>query len=196
MKLRKINNILMALIVLINLFLITAPLYPKVYLWWQLHVDHRKQKLERLVKASKPSKGHSPAPQMPEGERLIIPKIAIDASIVEGSTIAAANSGVWHRPHSSSPNEGGNTVLAGHRFTYTDPRGIFYSLDKLSKGDTVAVWWGRQEYTYEVSDTKVVPPTDTSVEDPSTDKRLTLYTCTPLWSAKNRLVVTALRRGP
>jgi sortase (surface protein transpeptidase) len=36
-----------------------------------------------------------------------------------------------------------------------------------------------------------VSAADASIEVPTTDTRLTLYTCTPLWNPQNRLVVIA-----
>lgn len=190
-SLGKTNNILLALIIFINSYLILAPLYPKAYLWWQLRIGHRQEQLEKVVHeaSSKPSKKST----VRQGEWLVIPKIAIDTQVFEGPTIATANKGIWHRPKTSSPDKNSNTVLVGHRFTYTQPKGIFYNLDKLAIGDEMALFWNGKAYKYKVSDVKVVPPDDVHVEDPSDDAKLTLYTCTPLWSAKNRLVITALR---
>lgn len=193
-RLYKINNLLLVLIILINGYLILAPFYPKVYLWWQLHANHQQQKLEKVIRSNKPSKT-KPAPAPRQGEWLVIPKIALDTQIYEGPNIYTANKGVWHRPQSSSPDKYSNTVLVGHRFTYTEPKGIFYNLDKLAVNDTLALFWNGKEYAYKVTDVKVVSPTETEVEAPSKDSRLTIYTCTPLWSAKNRLVITAERSG-
>jgi sortase (surface protein transpeptidase) len=38
-----------------------------------------------------------------------------------------------------------------------------------------------------------VPPDQTQIEAPTTDARLTIFTCTPLWLPKDRLVVVAER---
>ena len=191
-KLSKINNLLLIAIVLINSYLIVAPLYPKAYLWWQIHVNHQQQKLEKVIKSGKPSKT-KPVEVARTGEWIIIPKIALDTQIYEGPNISTANKGVWHRPKSSSPDQGSNTVLVGHRFTYTQPKGIFYNLDKLTVGDPLALFWNGKEYSYKISDIKVVPPEDVDIESATNSDRLTIYTCTPLWSAKNRLVITAER---
>lgn len=190
LKLSRINNTLVALIILINGYLVFAPLYPHFNLWWEQR-HHQQQKLTEVIRSRKsPSNTSRP---IPAGEWLTIPKIALNTQIFEGPNIYTANKGVWHRPQSSSPTAGGNTVLAGHRFTYTNPEGIFYNLDKIAVGDTIALAWNGKQYTYTVSETRVVPPSDVSVEAPTNDNRLTLYTCTPLWSPKNRLVIIALR---
>jgi sortase A len=98
--------------------------------------------------------------------------------------------GVWHLPYTSTPDKGGNTVLVGHRFTYAGPA-VFYHLDKVQVGDDVTMQWQNKTYTYTVTEVKVVPPTETSVEANTKDPQLTIYTCTPLWTAKNRLVIVA-----
>jgi sortase A len=99
--------------------------------------------------------------------------------------------GIWRWPTSSTPDKGGNTVLLAHRFSYTGPHGAFYYLDKLKVGDEIGVIWNGKTYTYAVISSKEVPPTDTAIQNNTNDARLTLFTCTPLWSPKNRLVVVA-----
>ena len=90
-----------------------------------------------------------------------------------------------------TPDRGGNTVLIGHRFTYTTPRGVFYYLNKVKLNDEIGLWWNNKEYLYRVSGIKEVKPTDTAVENATTQPQLTLFTCTPLWLPKDRLVVVA-----
>jgi len=99
--------------------------------------------------------------------------------------------GIWRWPDSSTPDKGGNTVFLAHRFSYTGPHGAFYYLDKLKPGDEIGVIWNNKTYTYKVASSREVPPTETSIEDNTTDARLTLFTCTPLWNPKDRLVVVA-----
>ena len=82
-------------------------------------------------------------------------------------------------------------VVAAHRFSYTGPRGLFYFLDKLQVGDEIGIQWNGQLYTYQVVSSSVVPPTEVSVQGATSDTRLTLYTCTPLFNPVNRLVVVA-----
>lgn len=192
LKLKTLNNALLVGIILINSYLIVVPFYPKLYLWWQIRIEHRQHKLETFVKeAKKPSSGKTSF-KVPQGEWLVIPKIALNTPIFEGPTVATANRGAWHLPNSAVPGSS-NTIIAGHRFTYTQPKGIFYNLDKLAAGDKITVFWNGKAYFYTVSDSKVVSPADVSVEQSSGTEKLTLYTCTPLWSAKNRLIVIAVR---
>ncbi len=99
------------------------------------------------------------------------------------------NGGTWHRPNTSNPGETGNSVIIAHRYTYRGAS-TFYNLDKLKNDDEIIVYRQGKEYDYAVTDVKTVPPSAAEIEKSTGDTRLTLYTCTPLWNAKNRLVIT------
>lgn len=123
----------------------------------------------------------------------------LQTRIYEGpvsQTYKILDKGIWRWPLGSTPDKGGNTILIGHRFTYTNPRGIFYNLDKLKVGQEIGVIWNNKKYLYKVTDTKVVPPSATNILNQTSDSRLTLYTCTPTWNPKDRLVVTAILEEP
>lgn len=183
-----VNIVLVVLIVAINGYVLAAPQIPRIELW--------RHKRQTNAVAGLPYKttldAHSTAPRKdtPSDNRLVIPKIALDEHIYTGDSAYLVNKGVWARPNTSTPPKGGNTVLVGHRFTYDGPA-TFYSLDKVAKGDNIVVYWEGKEYDYQVETISVVPPTAIEVEAPTKDAQLTLYTCTPLWSAKNRLVIVS-----
>ncbi|MDD3661718.1 MAG: class E sortase [Candidatus Dojkabacteria bacterium] len=123
---------------------------------------------------------------------LIIPVIGLDVQIVEGADDEALERGAWRRPATSTPDKGGNTVITGHRFKYLPPSNLtFYHLDKVKEGDLIIVYWNGLRYDYSVVDIFVVEPTQIEVEAPTDEPRLTLYTCTPLWTASKRLVIVA-----
>lgn len=130
---------------------------------------------------------------IPEENRVVIPKIGVNAEILKGSSIAvlSQHEGVWHDPSTKTPDEGGNMVLSGHRFQYLPPNLVtLYNLDKVEVGDSMIVYWEGKEYDYKVTETKVVEPTDVWIKDSHEGKtELTIYTCTPLWSNSHRLVV-------
>jgi LPXTG-site transpeptidase (sortase) family protein len=187
MKLNKINNLLLGLIIIINLYVIAAPLLPKLTFWWGNRGGTRQQELTRQIhKATR-------TPAVAQPDSVTIPSMLLENSpIQEGrDTYAELNKGVWHKWNTSTPDKGGNTVLLGHRFTYTNPRGVLYYLDKVREGDEIGLTWGGKHYLYKVASVQEVAPTDIAVEAPTTDPRLTIYTCTPLWLPHNRLVVTA-----
>ncbi len=120
--------------------------------------------------------------------------MVLNQPVLEGSIqdqYSILNQGVWRWPAGSTPDKGGNTVLLAHRFSYTNPRGAFYFLNKLQIGDEIGLLGNQHHYIYRVDTINEVPPTETSIEDASTNAKLTLFTCTPLWLPKNHLVVTA-----
>lgn len=68
----------------------------------------------------------------------------------------------------------------------------FYHLPKVKIGEKVFVLYEGTRYTYEVYNVEVVSDDSVEIEDATTTANiLTLYTCTPLWSAKDRHVVQA-----
>lgn len=130
--------------------------------------------------------------------RLIISKIGVNAPIVESQSAEyGLSKGAWHVPESSTPDKGGNTVITGHRFKYLPPNNMtFYLFDKLEAGDMIAVIWHEQEYYYRVKETKIVAKTEVSITSPTKETILTLFTCHPIYSEENRLVVTAVPIEP
>lgn len=184
MRLTKINTLLVIGIALVNLYVIIMPFMPGIFFYIQQHRGVEKQ-LQQVLAMPVAS------PVNTAGDRLIIPAMLFNAPINEGSQNAALSKGLWHIPTSSTPNKGGNTVIIGHRFTYTNPEGVFYDLNKVQIGDEIGIFWQGARYLYTVTKIEVVPPTDTAVQAPSSDAQVTLYTCTPLWIPKNRLVVIA-----
>lgn len=130
---------------------------------------------------------------IPEENRVVIPKIGVDAKILEGNTISVLSreEGVWHDPTTKTPVDGGNMVLSGHRFQYVPPNMVtLYNLNKVKEGDTIIVYWEGVEYDYKVTKIKVVEPTAIEIKNSIPGKTtVTIYTCTPLWSNTHRLVV-------
>jgi sortase A len=143
--------------------------------------------------------------------KLIIPKINIEVPIVFGigndykSQQEGMNHGVTHFAvpgASSTPGQVGNTVLSGHSSNDVFDGGtykfIFAQLDRLDNGDTIYVNYEGLRYTYAVTKKEVVLPTDVGklVYDTGGKPVLTLITCTPLGTARYRLLVTAEQVSP
>jgi len=125
--------------------------------------------------------------------RLIITKIGVNAPIVESqSSEYGLAKGAWHVPESSSPDQGGNTVITGHRFKYLPPSNLtFYLFDKLEAGDIVSLIWHEKNYYYKIREVKIIEATDFSIMEESEKPILTMYTCHPIYSTEQRLVVIA-----
>lgn len=187
---KQVNDGLSVVAVLLGVYIAVAPFLPNLSLWYKGAFQGGSGYTYQGELASLDGEDVS-SEQLPPPEEntLLIPEIFLDQKILEGQTIDVIASGdVWRRPNTSTPDAGGNTVIVGHRWSYNND-GTFYHLDKLEVGDKFSVYWNKQEYVYEVFETKVVPPTEVSIEGTSEESVLTLYTCTPLWTATNRLVV-------
>lgn len=146
-----------------------------------------------------------------EDPRLIIPKISVDVPIIwdanaasQDSLNAAMDKGVaWFNIQGASakPGEKGNFVLSGHSsndwLDKGDYKFIFAPLERMKEGDTIYVNYNSTRYTYTITGTKVVTPTDVASLRIGVDKpRITLVTCTPLGTALNRLLVFADQVSP
>jgi sortase A len=137
-----------------------------------------------------------PTPAPPDGGAIgmiTVPKVGLDKAIVEGTTTADLRQGPGHYRGTSLPGQPGNAGIAGHRTTYGAP---FSRLNELVAGDLVSVTTPQGSFRYDVTHTFVVQPSDLSVIAPSSTNELTLTTCTPRYSASQRLVVQALLSGP
>jgi sortase A len=124
---------------------------------------------------------------------LDIPKIQLDNKvIVEGVSRDHLRKGPGHVPSTVLPGQDGTFGVSGHRTTYGAP---FYRLNDLVKGDTITVISREAIYTYTVTRTAIVRPTDTQVldnvegPDGTPKATITLTTCHPRYSARQRLIV-------
>ena len=122
---------------------------------------------------------------------IIIDSIKVDKFVVAGVGYKELEKGPGLFTGSPLPGQLGNVAISGHRTTYGAP---FSRLDELVAGDRIVMKTSRATFTYLVSGVpKIVKPTDVDVirtVDP-TRATLTLITCHPKWTSKNRLVVTA-----
>lgn len=185
----------MAVLILISLFLVLMPVLPQVPFYIRqlrgenVYIRHEVGENGNLLSQDTNDDENS----IPKVNTLIIPAVGIDVPIVEGQTEDALNRGAWRRPNTSTPDKGGNTVITGHRFRYLPPSNLtFYHLDKVQVGDVIIIYWNQERFEYEVEDIFVVQPEQVEIESNTAEPRLTLYTCTPLWTAKQRLVIVAL----
>jgi sortase A len=132
---------------------------------------------------------------------LHIPKLGLSIPYTPGNA-SVLNEQAWHRfPERGDPIKGGNFILSAHRFHLgltpgsTKRRSPFYHIDKLTKGDKLYVDFKGKRYTYQVTDYFSVQPTQTQIEKPSAEPKMTLYTCTLKGEADGREVVIAVPVG-
>jgi sortase A len=132
---------------------------------------------------------------LPQGTvaRLTIPEIGLSAYVMEGTDSDILDRAPGHYPESPLPGEPGNAAIAGHRTMHGHP---FRRLDELDAGDLIITWTASRKAVYRVVEIKVVDPTMVGVVAPTDESRLTLTTCHPVGSARQRLVVVARLQGP
>lgn len=126
--------------------------------------------------------------------RLRIPRVGLDVVVVQGTTADALRAGAGHYVDTPLPGEAGNVGVAGHRTTYGRP---FNRLDEMRSGDDVLLDTPFAEYVYRVvpgfeghPNPWPVAPTDYNVVGSAgPGSWLTLTTCHPKGSAKQRLIL-------
>ena len=124
--------------------------------------------------------------------KIIIPRMRVNTTILEGSTESVLNKGLWRIPGTSNPAVGGNMVIAGHRYKWLPPSNkTFWDIDKLKVGDMIEVNWEGKRYLYRVSTISIVTPDRVDILNNTAESKLTLFTCTPKFSSKYRYVVEA-----
>ena len=158
---------------------------------------------EELAARPEPTFGPDAAPQGYDAwhplddeaiARLDIPALNLSLPVFSGTSDTVLSRGVGHLPGSSLPVGGASSrcVIAGHTL-YRDTR-LFDDIPKLQPGDTVELTSCAGTLHYEVRETSVIEPTDTSALaiEPGHDL-LTLLTCYPPGVITQRLLVTCER---
>lgn len=198
------NKTLKALVLILELlamgltiYLIALPIWPVLeykYFYQNETAAADSQDVNKVASQTEQLINHLPkAKENISVNRLIIAKIGVNVPIIEAKNSADGLSrGAWRMPESSTPDQGGNTVISGHRFKYLPPNNLtFFLFDKLAIGDIISVSWRKKNYFYKIKEIKIIEPTDLSILKPTANSTLTLYTCDPIYSQKNRLVVIA-----
>lgn len=134
---------------------------------------------------------------------IVIPKLGANARVIANVDPYKANEyqyalikGVAHAKGSAVPGTAGNIFLFSHSsvnfYEATRYNSVFYLLQKLEKGDEVVLYYQKQTYTYEVTDTKMVNPSEvTYLTNSSSEQTLTLMTCWPPGTTFQRLLIIA-----
>jgi sortase A len=154
--------------------------------YWETASTQRRLETEwaRQAGSSTPEQRAIPPRQMLT--RVLIPKINLDAIVVEGASSRQLSQGPGHVDQTAIPGEPGNAVITAHRDTF------FRHIYELNKGDEITVLRNGQTFHFAVTGKKVVKPSDVSVLRPTPDAQLTLITCYPTYyvgPAPKRLVV-------
>jgi LPXTG-site transpeptidase (sortase) family protein len=155
--------------------------------YWQMYRSQKNLEAEWQRQAATVSvPGHADISAGQMLTRLVIPKIEMDAIVVEGASRRDLSEGPGHMKQTAQPGETGNAVITAHRDTF------FRHIYELSKGDHIEVRRSGRTFTYAVTGKRIVMPEDMSVIKPTNDPQLTLITCYPTYyigPAPKRLVV-------
>jgi sortase A len=154
---------------------------------------------------------HEPAPSPAPGTHLIAVTLGKGIAVIRMPTLGRnyhkvvvegvgkedLKKGPGHYPGTAMPGAVGNMVISGHRTTYGAP---FNRIDELHRGDAIVLETRDTWFTYRVTSQQIVAPTAVEVTyavpgQPNavpTKRLLTLTTCNPKYSARQRLIVHAL----
>ena len=136
----------------------------------------------------------------PEGQamaQLVIPKMGLTTTVVSGVSSESLRRGPGHFPDTPMPGMPGNSAIAGHRTTWGAP---FGNIEKLEPGDEIKIQTIQGSFTYVVLEQNggrgnfIVSPNEFDVLNQNFDSspnRLTLVSCHPKLTARNRIIVVA-----
>ncbi len=125
---------------------------------------------------------------------LSMPTLGKRFTVVQDAQASQLAKGPGHIVDTRLPGEGGTFGVAGHRTTYGAP---FRPIDKLEAGDKITMRLPYATFTYRVTRTRIVLPSEISVKRSIGFEQLILSACDPVYSAARRIIVFArmTRRG-
>ncbi len=177
---------LSVVLVLVGVGLLGYPLFTNLYESWLQNRLGRELQSTELAERYK-------ARNLEVGDALTkikIDKLGVDTTVVHGISNSALRAGAGHYPQTPLPCEDGNVAIAGHRTTYGKP---FADIDRLQPGDRITLQTPVGSCTYQVAGAPLItgPREWSVVANTPGQKMLTLTTCHPKGSARERLVVKA-----
>ncbi len=115
-------------------------------------------------------------------------KLPVIPAAINGTTWETTTKGVSYLTSSAAPGEAGNTIMYGHNWPnllgkLTEVKPGQEIIVKLKDGKTIR---------YTVQFTTEVSVLQSDILAPTSDKRLTIYTCTGFWDEKRYVVVAFL----
>lgn len=172
-------------------------------LWWT-NIDANKAQAEvtnELVQEFNSGKSTDPG-DLIEGDTfgiMYIPRFGKDNAhpVTHGVTPEVLDRvGIGHYPDTQMPGEIGNFAVAAHRQTHGQ---VFWDIDKLVDGDKLYVQTSEGFFTYTYKRTIIVDPSRSDVLLPvpmkpgkeATVATLTLTSCHPLFSTRERIIAFA-----
>jgi len=121
-----------------------------------------------------------------------VPRIDYYSAVVEGVDVQHLAMGPGHYPSTAYPGRPGTVGVAAHN-------SYWLRFDQVKTGDQIVLETRYGTFTYRVTGSRIVSPDDKTVFSAnSSENRLTLTTCWPLWAgafANRRLAIFAEEVG-
>jgi sortase A len=142
--------------------------------------EHLRPLVQSLLEVPIPTSGPEQA------IRIQIPAINVDAPIVQGDGPEQLKKGVAQHIGSADPGKEGNLVLTAHNDVFGE---IFRRLDELKRGDQVIIYTYQRSFTYTITGSQIVEPTQVEVMASTKNATVTLISCYPYFIDNQRIVV-------
>jgi LPXTG-site transpeptidase (sortase) family protein len=135
-------------------------------------------------------------PRNDPATRMVIPKIEVDAPVVQTPPVAGvwevADWSVGHLSTTPNPGVAGNGAYAAH----DDIKGeIFKRINELAPGDKILMFTHHAVVTYVVTKQLTVDPSNLAPLNPTAQPTITLISCAPYWVDTQRLIVQAREKS-
>ncbi len=127
-----------------------------------------------------------PTPGPEQAVRIQIPAIHVDHPIVQGDGGEQLKKGVGQHIGSANPGQAGNIILSAHNDIFGE---IFRYLDQLQPGDQIIIFTHQKQYTYLVTETLIVLPTQVEVMAMTENATVTLISCYPYMVDNQRIII-------
>lgn len=134
---------------------------------------------------------------------IYIPKINAKARVIPNvdagapsDYLEALESGVAHAKGTNFPGQGHSIFLFSHStdspINIARYNAVFYLLGKLEEGDTITIFFLKEEHKYVVEEKVIAEAGDTTwLADDGSGERLILQTCSPPGTTWKRLLIVA-----
>lgn len=133
---------------------------------------------------------------------IVVPKLGINSKVISEVNPndskeyqIALSQGIAHAKGTNYPKESGNTFIFAHSsdnfYNANRYNSVFYLLHHLEAGDSFYIFYEGEKYLYEVTDKKVVEPTEIQYMEKYSEieKAVTLMTCWPPGTTSKRLII-------
>jgi len=121
-----------------------------------------------------------------------IEKLNLQVPIYNGTDEFYLNRGLGRIKGMAKMDEAGNLGISGHR------DGFFRVLKDIEVGDDIEIQTTQGVESYAVTSVTIIPKSDTSILEPTSEKTLTIVTCYPFYfvgHAPERYIVKATAKG-